>query len=85
MWEVFNAQKYYGSTQKDYQRPDGPGKYWGPGGAENLFCFGGRLMFGPKEKLWQPILTAHLVGVPVTLFVCYECVISVRCKPVPAY
>lgn len=28
---------------------------------------------GPAEKAWQPVLTAHLVGVPVTLFCAFEC------------
>ena len=42
-------------------------------GAENLFCLDGRIMMGPKDKAWQPVLTAHLVGVPVGIFCVFEC------------
>jgi hypothetical protein len=56
-------------------QPDGPG-------AENLFCLDGRIMMGPAEKAWQPVLTAHLVGVPVTIFCAFECVAR-RPPPLP--
>eukprot|EP01052_Picozoa_sp_SAG31_P026579 SAG31_NODE_2419_length_5727_cov_4.235963_4_plen_262_part_00 len=66
VWEVFNAQKTHGFGQDVHYHPTGPG------GEANLFCCDGWLMFGPPSKLWQPILTAHLVAVPVGLFCVYE-------------
>ena len=44
------------------------------GGAENLFCLDGWIMMGPAEKAWQPVLTAHLVAVPLIIFCAFECV-----------
>ena len=45
------------------------------GGSENLFCLDGWIMMGPAEKAWQPVLTAHLVEVPITTFCVFECVV----------
>ena len=45
------------------------------GGSENLFCLDGWIMMGPAEKAWQPVLTAHLVAVPITTFCVFECVV----------
>jgi hypothetical protein len=55
--EVFNAQKR--------MQEGGPG-------TENVFFCDGRIMMGPAKKVWQPIVTANLVGFPVGLFICFE-------------
>jgi len=39
---------------------------------ENLFLCNGRLMLGPKSKVWQPAMTAHLVGMPAAIFCIFE-------------
>ena len=61
VWQVFNEVKRN-------QVPEA--------GEENLFCLDGWIMMGPAKKAWQPVLTAHLVGVPVTLFCVFECVFA---------
>ena len=59
VWQHFNKVKR--------ESPEGAG-------AENLFCLDGWIMMGPAEKAWQPVLTAHLVAVPLIIFCVFECV-----------
>lgn len=61
VWQHFNKVKR--------ENPEGPDN-------ENLFCLGGRIMMGPAEKAWQPLATAHLVAVPITIFAVFECAVS---------